>query len=1082
MNLASELAEQDERRESLKTIGVEYEVESAGRKVKEPIIYLICRNANQKKRIIEVEGFRPSFFVSLNEFLSLEDESLGSGFSQKTENILTERRIVQIGVPDPEDVPEYFRDSLTRAISEYEHVVIDESTRTSLEGSPQVKIYTRVPDDIPELRDFFNTHKEADVLFTNRFLIDSGIRLGATVPEGETRVRYENWQGHSDGEKKIQEIESADAPDVDPRLLTLDIEVATEGDGFPDADRAKKPVTAISAHDNYTDQYMVWVLRSDEWGDNSEISGLSDYELAETFEEEIESRTGTEPIVSVYDRESFMLEEFNEWVADRQFDMITGWNSDDFDYPYLIKRSFNKGAYTIRDWSPFDDAMGVWSQGDDDVGFKTDGLVAFDMLDGYKKTQWQKLRSYSLDYVSNLELGSEEAKLEVDDYDDAWHYHPFEFMAYNVVDTRAVIGIESAKGVLDLFDNLRRVTGATYRDCHSNGQMIDMLFLRQAAQEGYALPTNEPPEQGNYHGAYVFPPVPGKHRNVVYPDLKSMYPYIMWTLNMSPETLFTSKEEYRDAGYTDQDVFTAYIDTRDFKVVPEGEEVGTLDPEKYKGAVDENDSLRNPPGMLEPLRGDEYPRSETEIYFLKPERKEGFIRKVVDRMVDLKYEYEGGSMYDAVKRVTNSLYGVLGDSASAGKGFRLFDWRIAEAITLTGRSIIQYTGNQYVELINMYNENANAKLVGGDTDSVITSVPGVEPQEALRLAQRASEEFEPSHGEPGLYDIYMEERFGVEFGRSCDAAEHESNHDKRACSECVVGDEHKTEVEIESLGSACFFVKDFDADENVGVKKRYAQDIIWDDSVDEDLDGWEEAEGTWYLTEAEIDDLGIEIGDDQWEPESLEDRIGIKGFEYVRSDTATITKEAQFEVFTNLLDKDGDEMEDAIYEYVSDLHEQVISGDISNEKIGKPKGMSKPLDEYGYDDDVEAYTSKPGPTYCGAKYADTHFDWEDISPGQKPIRLYIEKVRSDEYPEVYDYRDPETGEWQYSQESKEVETPVEAVSVTEPDRIPDDFEVDYEKMEQKELKKKLNPILKTIGMDWEHIVGEGRQSGLDAFM
>lgn len=1425
MNLGDALDEQDQRRENLAVYTAEYTVESQGHKIDTPVVHLICRDEHRRRRIIKVEGFRPYFHVPLDEL------------RQNVHRLLDERRILAIEIPEPE--PD---DLLAEVIEDPNHVytVHPDDATTDLYGNDTAKIYTKVPEDVGDLRDFFDKTFEADIPFARRFLMSSEIYTGCSIPRGEATVRYENWSGHSTTEDPIQEIRPADPPEpvddpdigipettgddtVRPRMLTCDIEVATEGDGFPDATRAKKPVTAITAHDSYSDTYGGWILRSEQWDFEED-----DVSLGDRFEDEVEERIGRDMQVEVFSDEKKLLAAFNRWVVAHNFDLVTGWNCipedepvrladgrerpiseidvgddivgveddetsigtvtnkwetgekevlslttargrelrctedhrvlvgnesdvdwkragdieageylltpkslphpgdsnqmydasqmhrigliasdgsfsdgegvrfyntdldlhqcfesdndvssmedgshsqrvdlgcetrsdavellesfgipsgekmyeewdlspilsltdeeiaaflagvmdgdgyvtetiqigtenesvktwirtlflrlgiwatpnsggvgigmgsvgkfkdmilphmesqhkiegimdlksstsadentvppylategadtagkrgfrtindkikrginikryeahdvdsqyadewtdfvfckidsierdgvekcydiettvssftasdivvhncNDFDYPYLIQRSQNLGCYKIYDWSPFEE-MGTWKQGNDNIALKTKGVIAFDMMEGFKKTLWQKRKSNTLDAVSRDVLGQEEAKLEVDDYDDEWHDHPFAFMAYNVRDTEAVIGIEQARGIIDLFDNIRRVTGATYPECENNGVLLDVLFCRKAYEEGMVLPTNTMPEEGNFHGAFVYDTVPGKHQNVVYPDLASLYPYIIWTLNISPETLFTTREAHREAGYTDGEVFTAYIDKRDFKVVPKGEEVGTLDTEKYKGAVDQHDSLRKPPGMLDP-RYDE-------IYFVKPQHKEGFIRKVVDDLVDMKYEYKGTDMYDAVKRVTNSIYGVLGDSNSmGGKGFRLFDWRLGEATTLTGQKVIRFTGNKYVDLINDYYEGANASLVGGDTDSVVSAIPGVDqPQTALRLAQRASEEFLGTPDDPGLYDEFMEEEFDVMIG----------------------SDEHKMEVEIESLASACFFVQDFDADEEVGVKKRYAQDIIWDDSPGPDdcrahTDGHGSAEGTWYVTEDEKEAYEINLDADCWDPTDPHDRIDIVGFEYVRSDSADITAEMQYEVLTTLLTED--DPEDEIADYVDEQATQALDGDIPVEKIARPKGISNPLEEYGRDNDTGEVKSRAGPTYRGAKYSNAHFDWERITPGgNNPLRIYIDRVRADDYPEVYTY------DGEYPDDAIEIDEPVDAVTVNEPDRLPDGFEPDYEKMVEKEMEDKVGPIIRTTGMRWDHVVGDGRQTGLADF-
>lgn len=1117
MDLTSESPE----RERLVYYDVVYKEESKGHKYDTPVIHLFCRNSDGDRRHVEVEGFRPAFYISYDTFvehytdllndrrvLAVETDLSGRSRDERdrwTQHIFdraNDERTESDGVWGGSTIARWLTEEHTSLVSDTE--TFRELGTATTEPEQLVKVFTKVPSGVgggraqKGLRHSIESNWdaktwEADIPFERRFLISAGVYRGFSVPnqfdrDGRLRVRYENWAGASESAGLVQEIEPCDVPEfseeavrrfdaigtagteVRPRMLTVDIEVATHGGGVPDPVRARNEITAITAHDSYQDSYDGWFLRPDSWSD-----GLDE----ESFEDEIVEELGFEGDVSLWTDETAMLEDFNEWVTDRQFDVITGWNSDTFDYPYLIQRSYEINSWRVKDWDSLANP-GVWRpnnpNSDDDVTFKVDGMVAWDMLDAYKKTLFRDISSYRLDSVAELEL--DYGKAPIEDIDEAWKHDPIDFVVYNTRDVEAVVEIERETELLDLYEHMRGVTGATLTDCHTNGPMIDTLFLRHAYNNGLALPSNVEPEVGDFHGAHVFDPVPGLHKNVIYPDLSSLYPYLIWTLNVSPETFIHDEEELAQSEYTEEDVFEVYIDKRGFVTIPKGQDasVDAVDTDSYKGILDESGSLRSPPGMFEP-------RYDT-AYMVKPDVQEGFIRETVDELVDMKYEYKGeGVIYDAVKRVTNSVWGVLGDSASMGNGFRLFDWRLGEVITLGGRKVIQYTADEYVRLVNEFAVEdgypSDSYLVGGDTDSCQSSIPmAPDYQTALEWAQMASEEFLGTPDDPGLYDTFMEEEFDVVIGE----------------------DEHRMEVEIESLASGIFFKRDFDRDEEVGVKKRYTEHELWGDShgwIDTpDADEYENAPED-PEDRSELKYLG-DVGFDTYENGVLadqdpEDNISITGFEYVRSDIAPITADAQMNTFVNLLL--ADDYEDAIYTYLEGLVDDVQSHEVPLDYIGRTKGVSKALDEYGWktyeqlsaDDNYTVtetdeanggrYVSTPGPTYRGLKYAIDHFEWQE--PTTKPVRLYLEDVRPGEYPEVYQYTS-------FPQDDRpdppEVNREVDAIAVDEPDRLPEEFIPDFEKMLDKELKAPLEDILRTIGMDWSSVVGEGRQSGLDQFM
>jgi len=390
------------------------------------------------------------------------------------------------------------------------------------------------------------------------------------------------------------------------------------------------------------------------------------------------------------------------------------------------------------------------------------GREMFDMLQAYKKTQIHEKRSYSLGYIAEEELGY--GKEDVEDLDTGWTHNPVDYMQYNIRDTEAVVQIEDVKDVLKMYDHIRSITSGTYSEiADSNIGIIDLLFLRSAKEKGYALPTSTRPDVQHYWGAYVFPPISGKHKNVVYPDLSSLYPNLFKDMNASPETIIGYEDDLAESEYTKEDCHTLYVDTRD---------------EEVKRAADEPE--------------------RTELFVLKPEVKESFVRDIIGDLIDMKYEYKkdkyADEAYDAVKRIVNSVYGVMGDSVSYGVGFRLFDWRIAESITLAGRDVIKHTASEFEGYVQE-NGYRDAKIIAGDTDSCVCEIPSArDMEETLDISLEAAEYVDST------YDDFMFNRFGIEDGNMA--------------------------VEIESYAASALFMNK---------KKRYAQWVRWDegDLVDE---------------------------------------------------------------------------------------------------------------------------------------------------------------------------------------------------------------------------------------------------------
>ena len=478
-----------DNRESLKVFNLEYSIESEGNFIDEPIVELFCRDEHGARRIVEVEGFYPSFYITEEEFLDRQDDLLTESMAREIvvrEALLDERLEMNTAVSSTPDAP-----------------------RVRLDDTPLVKIYTVKPSQVPKLREEFEWTGEADVFFTNRFLVDTGIHRGVSVPAGERRVSVD----------EIRPLDEEDVPSVEPRMHTVDIEVWTGGE-FPDVMNPTKPVTAITAHDSYEDSYFCGVLNPNMVAEGSDNTWQSSYEW-----EYPDGVSDEQLSVEVYDSENALLADYFEFVGATDPDLLTGWNSSrndigsGFDYPYLINRASGINEWSYQELTYDNGRVFVTNRGAPTV----DGRETFDMLQAYKKTQIHEKRSYALGAIAEDELGY--GKEDVADLDEGWLHEPVEFMKYNIRDVQAVVQIEAAQNILPLYDHIRSVAGCTYTEASdSNIGIIDLLFLRRAKENGYALPTSTKPDVQHYWGAYVFDPVPGVHKNVVYPDLKCFTP------------------------------------------------------------------------------------------------------------------------------------------------------------------------------------------------------------------------------------------------------------------------------------------------------------------------------------------------------------------------------------------------------------------------------------------------------------------------------------------------------------------------------------------------------------------------------
>ena len=946
--------------ETLHVMQVEYE-----EYYDEPIVHLWCRTQDGERRWVEVQGHRPSFYIEK------------AAFNQRIIN----------------------HQWVTGADDGYE----------SIHGDELVNVETALPwhvggkKDKKGLREYFDRTWEADVFYTSRFLIDTGIKTHVEVDLDET------WSQQSmDGDYRV-DVDDIEAVEngwrTTPRTVTVDIEVQSP-DGFPEAADAEQPVTAITAHDNYDDEYTVWVLRHEAWPySETEIQNMAIRNKPSTIEADDGNLDVAIESVRVFENESQMLHDFNQYVGDKSPDLLSGWNSsatdngDAFDYPYLLNRCKALNTMSFREWSPMGQLWTSRRGREQNLTISGKGVGFFDMMQSYKKTTWSEPKGgWGLDNISSKELPI--GKLDIEDslsssddegdvsvqsegsgsaIDNAWRDEPATFLEYNIRDVQAVVGIDQSAGVVDMFQNLRSLAGVQFENCHNNIDLLDVMILRYAKDMGVALPTNESPSRGWYYGAHVFEPKLGRHENVVYPDLWSMYPNMIRNCNMSPETIVGTKQDLQKSKWTEDDCRWTYIDTRNTNV-----------------------------------KQDSDPKYER-VYFLKPSIKEGFMTSVVDDLMEMKDHYDGTPLYDAVKRVVNSVYGVYGDSDSYGKGYRLFDWRIAEGITLGGRKMIQDSSEKFVDALNDIRDERgldgnDAYRVGGDTDSVMTAIPfmdvdyDADGQTAVECRKKGEMEV-PAH-----YD---------DFKDIVDVAEEAAGRVNDWYSEWtadvfnLTDGDHFCELEIASYGPRCFIPEGVTKKK---AKKRYAEIIAWE-------------EGEWFCP-----------------PE-----FSVTGIDIVRSDRAEATRDILEQVLQRILREDDRQTaRKEVYDIINDVVFDIKKGERPNSYISRPKGMSKHPTQYGSPNQL------PMPTYKGAKYANEHFDWERLTAGSKPELLYIKDVRGS-WPRTY------PKEW----ETKEAGTEVDAVAVEQPNKLPEDFVVDTSKMIEKVLEDPLTPILSPMRWSFE---------------
>ncbi|SFR33280.1 MULTISPECIES: DNA-directed DNA polymerase [Halorubrum] len=556
----------------------------------------------------------------------------------------------------------------------------------SIRGEPLTRIVTRTPRDVGNIRDDFETSFEADILFPNRFLIDNGLNGGIRVEERRL----------DDGEGTIQvhegHLEPADV-DAEMRVNTFDIEV-DDRRGFPED--GEEPIICLTSHDSYDDEYVVWLYDAPE----AEIpppEDLPDYEGIVGDGEELDFRVRT------FEEEAAMLDAFVEYIDETDPDLLTGWNFEDFDAPYVLDR-----LEVLDEESEYDldvDRLSrigeVWRSGWGGPDVK--GRVVFDLLYAYKRTMFTELESYRLDAVGERELGVGKERY-TGDIGDLWEQDPERLLEYSIRDVELCVEIDRKQDVIAFWDEVRTFVGCKIEDAPTPGDTVDMYVLHKAFGK-FALPTKGQQESEEFEGGAVFDPITGVKEMVTVQDLKSLYPMCMVTINAGPETKVDPAEH-------DGETYVAPNGTH-FRKEPDG---------IMREMVDELLSERE---EKKALRNDHEPGTEP---YEQYDRQQG-----------------------AVKVIMNSLYGVTGWDR-----FRLYDKEGAAAVTATGREVIDFTEEAAEEL--------NYQVAYGDTDSVMLSLSDMSKEEAIETSFEIADHINERYDDFARDELNADEhRFQIEF-------------------------------------------------------------------------------------------------------------------------------------------------------------------------------------------------------------------------------------------------------------------------------------------------------------------------------
>ena len=713
------------------------------------------------------------------------------------------------------------------------------------------------------------------------------------------------------------------------RVFNFDIEVSAEG-GFPDPMEAPAPITAISLYDSVDDRFVSFGLGF--WDPNE--SELDPEILEKTVYIECKS-------------EKDLLSKFITYWRKYTPNIITGWNIEGFDLPYLYNRLKNLGfnPMNLSPWSYLTTKEFITPRGLQQR-ISIFGCDVIDYISIYKKNKVQE--SYRLDFVSQVELGEKKSlptnvmldmsRTPFTDKMSNMAYHDegdeefnkfakvrnerlaiqqsnnankdleakilykqekqlaFQaFISYNIQDVNLVKKLDDKMGLLDAQIMIAYEACLNYEDVQSPVRTWDSLINKDLWLNNIIPPYSKPKSSAvHIPGGYVKEPLIGKHGWCISFDLNSLYPHLIMQSNISPETLDAEYVLY--PGMPDEERVQKFLNKEEFNSDP-----------KYAVAASGYRFTKEKEGVI--------PRLMREMY----EDRKAFKKQMIQKQKKGQDATREHLKQYVLKILLNSGYGALNNPY-----FRWFDDRLGKSITLSGQYAIQVAEKSINQWMNKALGTTNKDyIIAIDTDS---NYVNFQPLVDKFFSNKTKDEI------VDILDKIASEKVQEALNKGYnESADYMNSYDQ------------KMVMEREAIASSAFWT----------AKKRYAM-CVWDME-------------------------GVRMPSDK-------PKIKIQGLEAIRSSTPYVCRKPLLEIIDRVLL----DTEESCQKYIKEFKDEFMT--YSVEEIAMPRTINN-LKKYGLADGFQKGTP---PHVRGAIQFNRLLEhhglqniWEPIMDGEKGKFLYL---------------------------------------------------------------------------------------------
>jgi len=498
------------------------------------------------------------------------------------------------------------------------------------------------------------------------------------------------------------------------KIWFFDIETYSP-DEFPKPDEASHMINVITIYDTVEKMYFTW--------------GINPYKPKSDDVKYIHCKSEVE-----------LLQKFLDFYCKDRPDILSGWASETFDIPYVINRVRNLlGEDATRLFSPVHDEImkPIYQRvyrgnfGQQTSKYVVEGVSMLDYLDVYKTFSMGMKDSYKLDNIAHIELGENKvdigetnlATLSIEDWD--------KFVDYNIHDVRLLVKLDAKLMYMDLARMLSYIGLTPFNAALGTISTVNGRAIVEARKSDppRVIPTfiKGDDRSGKYEGAYVGEPQRGFQKNIISFDANSLYPSVMVTLNLSPETKIGSI-----VGTDNGKVYIKTINNKDIEM-----SYGDFNKWCAKNEI----AVTRAKKLFSQKNKGIFPRITDHFYAIRSGKKQEWneareelhqlsvkleketnneSKKILQQKInDTKFKIDQLWIWQfTLKILINRIYGYFGNKNSA-----MADGDIARSITLTGRDVIKQSNiilRNYIKRVTGLSDREldnNDPIIYNDTDS-----------------------------------------------------------------------------------------------------------------------------------------------------------------------------------------------------------------------------------------------------------------------------------------------------------------------------------------------------------------------------